>query len=272
MEAQKILVPVDFSDITPTVIQSALALAEITQQEMMLLHIKHMKSDPDVEQKLISLAAEINDSGKVKCGYVLRTGSIFNEIADEANNPCYSIAIIGTHGFKGFREVMLGADILRLLKPMPIPTLTIQKGYVFPVKGFKNILFPIASHSTFRVIVETTILLAQRFNATIHLYSVEKPELKWTQQLTANISLAETAFEKAGVKYIRVNEPQAGFSLGYSRQTLRYAEAIHADLIALMSVPAKEHFYFADGDKEQLITNKGLIPVISTSSEVRVQI
>lgn len=270
MEARKILVPVDLSDITRTVIQTAVNIAVNTKQDLTLLHIKHIKSDPDIETRLKVLSDEINDLGQVKCGYIIKTGSVFGEISLEANSLHYDLAIIGTHGFKGFREVMMGADILRLLKPMPIPSLTVQKGYIFPQKGFKNILLPVASHSTFHVIVKTAIVFAQHFDATIHLYSVQKPEIEWTPQLTDNIKLAEKALENAGAKYVRVNEPQERFSLGYSKQTLQFANTIQADLIALMSVPAKEHFYFADGDKEQLITNKSLIPVISTSGIVRI--
>ena len=98
------------------------------------------------------------------------------------------------------------------------------------------------------------------------MYSVEKPELKWTQKLIDNIEYAKTTFQEKSVKYLRVNEPQSSFSLGYSKQTLQYANMINADLISMMAVPAKEHLYFADGDKEQILTNKTKIPVLSTSS------
>lgn len=267
MEGGKILVPVDFSAVTPSLVQSARYFAGQTGAGLVLLHVKHIKSDPSVEQKLRLLANEINSLGSISCGYVLRTGSIFTEIAAEASLPDYLYVIIGTHGFKGFREIMLGADILRLLKTIPRPVLTIQQGFAVPENGLRNILFPVASHNTFFRIVNATAALAKRFDSTVHIYSVEKPGLAWTQKLTDNIRLCETTFEKKSVKYVRVNETQTSFSLGYSKQTLEYAARIKADLIAMMSVPAKEHFYFADGDKEQLLTNKYLIPVITISDK-----
>ncbi len=263
---KKILVTIDFSEITPFVINTAKCISVFTNMELTLLHVKHAKSDPDIEQNLKNLTDDINKSGDVSCGYVVRTGSIFIEIAEEASRPHYGLTIMGSHGFKGLREVMFGADILKLLKSIPTPSLSIQKDYIFPDKGFQTILLPVASHNMFHLIVNNTVEIAKIFDAEIHLYSVEKSELKWTQNLIDNIEFAKTTFENNSVKYLRVNEPQSSFSLGYSRQTLQYANMINADLIAMMSVPAKEHLYFADGDKEQILTNKAKIPILSTNN------
>lgn len=266
METRRILVPIDLSEITNTVIGAAKSFAKITGKSLTLLHVKHLKSSPDVEQQLLTIVDEISAADKLSCSYILKTGSIFNEIALEASNPEYSFAIIGTHGFKGFREVMFGADILRLLKTMPIPVLTVLKNYVLPEAGINKILFPVASHSTFHLIVKATTKFAKWFNAEVHLYSIEKPQMKWAPQLLDHIKLAESTFEKEGVRFVRINEKFSSFSIGYSKQTLQYAQSIDAGLIAIMSSPAKEHIYFADGDKEQLITNKYRIPVLSASN------
>lgn len=265
METKKILVPIDLSEITATVVDAAIEFAKKTGMALTLLHIKHIKSHPDVEQQLQNINDEIIAVDKVACNYILKTGSIFNEIALEASNPEYSFAIIGTHGFKGFREVMFGADILRLLKTMPVPVLTVLKGYVLPEAGIHKILIPVASHTTFNLIIDATVKFAKWHNAEVHLYSIEKPNMAWTQQLLKNINLAETTFEKERVNFIRVNEKFNSYAIGYSKQTLQYAQNIDAGLIAIMSSPAKEHIYFADGDKEQLITNKYRIPVLSAS-------
>jgi nucleotide-binding universal stress UspA family protein len=260
-----ILIPVDFSDITHTVTHMAARLARQMQGHITLLHVKHIKSSPDVEQKLHQLAASISLDHDIDCSYTLREGSIFAEVKEEASLEKYDIVVIGSHGFKGIREVMFGSDILKMLKLIPAPTITVRNGYILPNKMFRKILFPVASHTSFHLIVKAVINFAKIFDSEVHLYSVEKPEIKWTDQLISNITLAESAFKDSNTRYVRVNEAQSSFSLGYSKQTLNYAAQINADLIAMMAVPAKEHFYFADGDKEQIITNKMLIPVMSTS-------
>lgn len=264
---KRILVPVDFSNVTETVTKTAIKLSGHTGNPITLLYVKHIKSDPGLDKRLEQLAVSISQSG-IQCDRVIREGSIFREVSAEAANGRYALALIGSHGFKGLREVMFGADILRLLKLIPVPAMTVLKEYTFPEEGIRKILFPVASHPSFHLILDAVLKFSQIFAPEVHLYSVEKPEIKWTDRLTSNIQRAETALKNASVNYLRVNEPQSDFSIGYSKQILNYAARIKADLIALMSVPAKEHFYFADGDKEQIITNKYAIPVISTSDRI----
>lgn len=269
MESKKILVPIDFSPVSHDALLTAKKMAIATGFDINLVHIRHIKSAPDVEQRLKLLADETNSSGEVSCGYVLRNGSIFSEISEEAASGKYEFAIIGSHGFKGLREMMFGADILRLLKSFPIPAVVIQHNYQFPEKGFKTILVPVAPHDAFPLLINQTVRFAKLFNSEVHLYSIQKPELIWSQKLLENITIAKQIFDDSGVRYLRVNEPQMAFSLGYSKQTLHYANtAAHADVIAMMSIPAPGHFYFSDEDKENLITNISLIPVISISDKI----
>jgi nucleotide-binding universal stress UspA family protein len=263
MGTDKVLAAIDFSNITPDVIRCAIYFAQHLNLDITLLHVKHHKSDVHIEEKLRVLTREINQKNEITCDYILATGSIFSEIANAANKPQFKIVVVGTHGFKGFREIMFGADILKLIKTISIPVITVQKGFSFSVDGFQNILFPVASHSSFHQIIDATVFLAKVFDATIHLYSIEKPNLAWSKKLLDNIELAIHTFDTEGAKYIRVNELQSSFSFGYAKQTLEYAIKTDAQLIAMMASPTKEHFYFADSDKELLLTNAARIPVIS---------
>lgn len=263
-----LLVPVDFSEVTPTVTDVALKLAKLFKGQITFLHVKHIKSSPDVDQQLEQLAESVSEKTGINSNFRIREGSIFAEVRAETATGNYDLVVIGSHGFKGIREMMFGSDILKLLKLIPVPTITVLKGYELPDEGIRKIVVPVASHKTFHLLIDAVINFAKIFNSEIHLYAVEKPEIKWTDQLILNITNAEAAFKKAAVKYIRVTEKQSSFSLGYSKQTLSYAGTNKTDLIALMAVPAKEHFYFADGDKEQIITNKLLIPVFSTSDRL----
>lgn len=263
-----LLVPVDFSEVTPTVSDVAANLARFMQGQITFLHVKHLKSSPDVDQQLQQLAAVVSEKSGITCGSRIREGSIFTEVRAEASSGKYDFAVVGSHGFKGIREVMFGADILKLIKLIPIPAITVLKGYVLPNDGFRKIVVPVASHKTFHLIIEAVIEIAKIFDSEIHLYAVRKPDIEWSNQLISNIANAKTAFKNAEINCVFVSEQQTSYSLGYSKQTLSYATASNTNLIAMMAVPAKEHFYFADSDKEQIITNKSLIPVISTSDRL----
>jgi nucleotide-binding universal stress UspA family protein len=175
--------------------------------------------------------------------------------------------VIGTHGFKGLREKFFGADILKLVKTLPIPVLVIQSKYDMPDAGFKTIVFPAGTHDSFVNIIDATIYIAKLFDSTVHLYTVDKPGVEWTAKLKENIELAREKFKASNISYTRVNEEQSSFSVGYSKQILQFAKTVHADMIALMSIPTKEHYYFADSDKEALLTNDACLPIICASDE-----
>jgi len=109
------------------------------------------------------------------------------------------------------------------------------------------------------------IFMAGIFDPEIHLYSISKPGFEQTDKLRYNITLAETRFSEKGISYKRVCEDQSVFSVGFAKQTLLYADQIKADLITVMATPTRENYYFADSDKEAIITNEHCIPVLCAS-------
>lgn len=267
MSIQTILVPIDFTAVSEKVISMATSLARKDGLGLTLLHIETIKSVEDAGTKLQELATKITATEKVECDFLIKKGNLFTEIPKVAYSQNYKLMVIGSHGFKGLRERFFGADILRLIKSIPIPVLVLQHDYSIPAEGIKTIVFPPGTHDSFINIIEATIYLAKLFDATVILYTVEKPGTEWSAKLKANIELAREKFEENKVNFSRVNEAQSSFSIGYSKQILQFAKTVHADMIALMSIPTKEHYYFADSDKEALLTNDACLPIICTSGE-----
>jgi hypothetical protein len=216
---------------------------------------------------MINIIQSLKVKYNLDSDYTIKKGSIFSDISKVACEDCYRLMVIGSHGFKGIREKFFGADILKLVKTIPVPVIVAQKNYSIPDGGIKNIILPAASHEDFHRIVEATTFIASMFDARVHLYTIEKPGQEWPEKLKSNIEKAKDTFDAHNIKYFRVNEHATTYSVGYSKQTLKYAEREGADLICLMSMPTKEFHYFADTDKEQLLTNEAGIPVLCTSDK-----
>jgi nucleotide-binding universal stress UspA family protein len=269
-DENKILVPVDFSQASHQAATIAATIAKKRNLQVSLLHVQSDKPDNGAEEKLRGLSEKLHSDTLVPFDYLVRKGSIFKVIPGIACEHCYGLMVIGSHGIKGVREKFFGADILKLVKEIPVPVLVIQKQYDFPSAGLKTILFPASSHFDFSLKIEATINLARMFDSEIHLYTIEKPELEWSKELIANIEKAKHAFETHKIKFQRVSEKQTTFSVGYSKQILQYAHRISADVIALMSVPTDEHYYIADSDKESILTNAMKIPVYCISNKRKV--
>jgi nucleotide-binding universal stress UspA family protein len=207
----------------------------------------------------------------VTCDFSVNEGNINTEIIKAAKDQEYAFMVIGSYGFKGIREKLLGSDILKLVKNIPIPVLAVQdSGYNFPSGGIKRILFPVSSHTTFQKIIDATVFIAKLYDAEVIVYTVNKPGFSWSDLFKSNIDKAINAFEKNAVKYQRVNEPQTTYSAGYAKQILQYAGKINADLISVVSVATSEHHNIADSDKERLLTNELHIPVLCVSDKEQV--
>ena len=267
MSENKILVPSDFSDASHAAVDLAATIAKKNDMGLSLLHIQNGKSVGDSKDQMINIIQSLKVKYNLDTDYIIKKGSIFSDISRVACEDCYRMMVIGSHGFKGIREKFFGADILKLVKTIPVPVIVAQKNYNIPGSGIKNIVLPAASHDDFHRIVQATTFIAGIFDAKVHLYTIEKPGQEWPEKLKSNIEKAKEIFDDHKIRYIRVNEQASTYSVGYSKQTLKYAEGISADMISLMSMPTKEYHYFADGDKEQLLTNKAGIPVLCTSDK-----
>jgi nucleotide-binding universal stress UspA family protein len=270
MSEKNILVPVDLTETSRTAATCAAKIARVSGGKMTLLHIQNGESTTEDAIALTSMANSLRSEFSVACDYLIREGKIFSEISNEAGEPMYGFMVIGSHGFKGIKEKLLGADILKLVKNIPIPVLVIQKDHSLPAEGIKTIVFPAGSHESFQNQINATILMAGLFGSEVHVYTIEKPGFPWSDALKANIEKTIHDFESNNIRYKRVNETQNTFSPGYAKQTLQYAGKMNADLISVMSVPTNEFYYIADSDKERLLTNEMNIPVLCSSDKKRV--
>jgi len=267
MNDNRLLVPVDFTEAADSALELASLIGEKTGLGITLLHIDNEKSGVANEKGLMDRAKKLAEEKCLGCECRIRYGNIFTAIPKAAAEDNFELMIIGTHGFKGFREKFFGSDILKLVKSIPIPVIVLQKGYKAPEGGIKKIVFPAGTHKAFLNNIQATINVARIFDAEIHLYTIEKPGQEWSDELKANIELARTEFEAHQVAYKRVNEKQTTFSMGYSKQILKYAQQSGADMISVMSIPTPEHYYFADSDKEMLLVNETGIPVLCTTDK-----
>lgn len=267
MNNKKILVPVDFTDASPAAIHFANSIAMQSNMTITLLHITNKKLIVDSNKKMNELVNEAKSVSDIQYEFILKDGDVLKEIADTANSEAFSLMVVGSHGIKGIREKVFGADILKLLKSIAIPVLTIQKNYQIPEYGFKTILFPVSSHKTFIHKVNATIDVARLFGSEVHIYSVTKPGTDLSEEVLNNVRKTKNEFEKKRIPFVRVKDSQDSFSVGYAKQIMDYAERENIDLIAFMSNPTKENYYFADADKEFILTNSASIPVLSTCNK-----
>lgn len=263
MNKTSILVPYDFSEASQRALIYAAALAA---QSGLGLHLFHLAEADEDQRILINRMRADADAllalYPLNLEFSVDTGTVFDAIPKKAQDERISLCVMCTHGIRGLRQMLLGADILKVVKNMPVPVIVVQEKAAIPARGIKKILLPAGGHEDFDKLSESLAQLAKQSAAEISIYSIEKPGLAYTETMNHNLSEAKTIFERQRVPFKRIKEDAAFVSVGFARQTLQYAHENGMELIAVMSNSTAENAYFAQADKEQLLTNEYNIPVL----------
>jgi len=187
-------------------------------------------------------------------------GRYIQAIADESSKE-HSLAVVGTHGPKGLRQNLFGADILKLVRSMHIPTMVVQEGTDLDMR-LDRIVLPVAAHADIGKLLDAVCLLAKLHGSEVHIYQLVRPKEEPSVELLNNKLVMLERFEQEGIPCVQANEPSSTFSVGFAGPTALYAKRIGAGCIAIMSHASDEYRYIADAEKERMLTNEACIPVL----------
>lgn len=267
MKTIKIIVPVDFTEVTDFVVKAAVAIAKKVNASITLFHVAGTREDAEVELTMKSFATKHDPESGIDFDFLITDGNILHQIVKVARADEFELVVIGSHGYKGLREKIFGIDILKLLKDLEVPALIVQEGYEMPPGGFNSILFPVGSHKNLDSQINTAVWFAGIFDAEVDIYTVEKPGTDWSEAMKSNITKVEEALESGRIRYKKVREKATSFSVGYGRQILDYANRNNPGLITIIANAAREYYYVADSDKVTMLTNEAKIPILSVSAK-----
>jgi nucleotide-binding universal stress UspA family protein len=136
-----LLVPVDFSDVSGKVIETASSLAEAFGSRVILLHVAEPEPefvgyDPGPLSVRIAIAGDIHadqrrlDGLKQKFGIpdvqaFLAQGSIPDQILDLAEEHAADLIVIGSHGHGALYHLFVGSVTTAVLKEARCPILVV---------------------------------------------------------------------------------------------------------------------------------------------------
>ena len=260
---KKIIVLTDLTKAAEKAIEQAIVIAKKSGSSITLVHVLEPKSHVSEEvTQLLNTETEIikKKSGR-ECELIIKEGNLFDVISYLSCEKGYDLMVVGTHGSKTLKQKLFGADILKLLAKVPFPVLVVQKETEVR-ENFNKIVLPVSDHNTYSSVLEAIYIFAGIFQTEVHLYSIKKEGFPWSEQLLKNIDETTRQLESRGIKMLRVKEDQQLYSLGYAKQTIKYAASVGADAIFIISAPTEENFYFANADKEATLLNDYRIPVV----------
>lgn len=141
---KKILVPIDFSNLSKDALPYATLLARQFEAEIVLLHVVQsfpidrllgaelisQTMVPAIQQAgkdLARLAADLGKSTGVKVSAVVREGTPHEAICQEAKSLGADLVVLTTHGYTGLKHVWLGSTAERVVRYVTCPVLAVRE-------------------------------------------------------------------------------------------------------------------------------------------------
>lgn len=255
-----ILVPTDFSEVCDNAIYQAGEAAKLLKFKVVLLHVidsntKSMlkdegKDEAFVEEKLKTLAKNLENETGILVESIAKEGNIFETIPEVASEIDASIIYLGTHGKVGMQK-LTGSFALKVVTGSPVPVIVVQKRTF--EGGYNDIVLPITSDAGPWEKTKWATHISKQFGAKIHLFHIEGEKIDET------VTLITKYFDENNVEYTI----QAGKSGAFTKQVVDYATTLNADLIMIMTNPEKGLKSFILGSyDEELMFNTSQIPVM----------
>ena len=271
---KKILVPVDFSEVSEAAVQFAIDLAKKNGSEVVLLNSAKIDYFNDYQypaftntkklfeevfdsmnERMDRMVKEFENEEVKVTGKVSELGLIIaikDEIADEGVDLC----VVGTTGCSGLEEVFIGSNTERIVRQVPCPVISIP--HTVEVHSIKKIMIPIDLKEIRESFLEKVASLQEMLECQLEFVWVKTPHnVENEEKVGAEL---KTIFEKNGLANYKLFIVKSVFP---SDGILMEAEDSKADMIAMATHARRGISHWLSGSLTEDTVNHVNVPVWS---------
>lgn len=203
---QKILVPIDFTDITRNALDYAVNIASaIGNCEICMLHVvgKGFEQHRVTLKQMMDFAYEAKGKLSVRINALVREGSIFTDIGSVAEEQEAGLIVMGTHGTLGLKN-LFGERAQKVIVSSNVPFIIVEKKHDslnIDESVFRNILCPINLSQKTKDYIEDIIPIAQKLKSTIHLVSYIENDEYLAKKLHEEVEMAKNILKQNNILY-----------------------------------------------------------------------
>jgi nucleotide-binding universal stress UspA family protein len=221
---RRILVPVDFSDLSREALRFALFLAHRTGGHVHVLHVAHpaegdafspLRFSPEAKvlggdsdcvltRMLNEFVDEVNTSGVFVDRMCKRRFTVADTVLRHARSLNCDVIVMGTHGRRALSRLLMGSVARDVLRYATVPVITIGADAARASWSLNTILFPIDLECHAEAALHEVLLLARMSEAELHLVHVLLPH--------HSIWIAQQYFE--GPAWIAAMKDRAEYEIG----------------------------------------------------------
>lgn len=189
---RKILVATDFSSTADSAEKLAFQLARLLGAELHLIHVRVIPEDPlmaeeqqlEIERLMSSADKATKEAfDRTRGGdreiavetHLVRSVSAAEAIVETASELECDLVVMGTHGRRGIKHLLLGSVAENVVRSVDIPVLTVRPGIEVGTLGPKRILVPYDFSDRSATAVRAAGDWATVFDAEITILHVVEP-------------------------------------------------------------------------------------------------
>lgn len=254
----KIVVPIDFTQITENALKYAIGLTDILSvTEIVLYHV--VSSDKETSMamsNLNALAEKHKPDTTAKIESLVTPGNIFDMIGKTSAEIGGNLIIMGTHGIKGMQHI-IGSRAMRVITHSELPYIVVQKKPYWPVK---NILVPVDYTKEVKQLLPLLETLNEKFKAKLHLIRQQTKDEFINDKIRNNMVYFKSYLTQSNISFV---ESPSYFTSAKHKDVMQEAAAINADLIVTTIDPETDITDYIMGVEEQkIVANELQIPVL----------
>ncbi|WP_420578278.1 universal stress protein [Ekhidna sp.] len=270
---QKILVPVDYSDVSANAVRFALQIAEKNDAKVTLLNSVHFDYFTDYQFTSFTTAKSMMDEVKeamnekmnkfvkqfdtrLKINTLVNESSLLNSVKDLTKEEGYDLVVIGTHGASGFEEVLIGSNTERIVRHAPCPVISVPAAS--NIDTIKRILIPLDIREIKGSFLDEIAVLQKQFDAHLEFLWVKTPHnIENEEKVSAELSdlIKEHGISNFEFSVVRNVFPSDGI--------LWHADDTNADMIAMPTHARRGISHWLSGSLTEDTVNHIKMPVWS---------
>jgi len=244
-----------FSRKLPINIQMVYVLTRGSNLQPNELEEEHKIAMNQFEKLKEEYSSQLGKDSKLK--YIIKKGKVYREVVNQVNSFEKGVLSTSTHGASGFEELFIGSNALKIMAATEQPVFTIRQGPV--PTDIKKIVIPIKLDQDTRQKTPIAGDVAELFGAELHVITITSNKNKRDlERLETYGNQVVNYFKARNLK--TVSKTLIGDSM--PNLTCNYAEAVDADMVAIMSGDIDKLNVFLGSYAQQMV-NKANVPLLS---------
>lgn len=259
----RILVPIDFTDVTINSLKYAIDAAKIIGTGINLLHIVSTEAEKiQASEKLNEVIYNHEGSG-VSLKAICKVGDIYTDIGSTAEELGSGAIFMGTHGMTGLQKIF-GSRALKVITNSGVPFI-ITQDKIRQDDRIDDIVVPVDMGKEDKQILTTVIRSAHLFKAKVHLFVNKRQDEFHENSVARNLAFSKKYLQDHDVNFT-VSHTNGMDT--FDKELVRFSQDLGADMIAIVNhkEDALANLLGSNFD-QKVITNEAKVPVLIVNAK-----